>query len=121
MRIFWILVGAAVVSTVVVTIVGIALLVTDPEPGSDAESTLGVLAALSGLATGLLFAAAAIYASVRRLWEHMHPWVGSIQPTLDFNKTPFITSSDTTWDNVMLGGSPTTVPSVTWVWKTVTT
>ena len=75
MRIFWILVGAAVVSTLVVTVVGIALLVTDPEPGSDAEGMLGFLAALSGLATGLLFAAAAIYASVRRLWEHMQPWV----------------------------------------------
>ena len=66
---------AALVATVVVTIVGVILLVTDPAADSSEESTLGLLAAISGLATGLLFAAAAIYASVRRLWEHMEPLV----------------------------------------------
>jgi len=75
LRIFWTLLGAATLCAVVVSIIGLVFLVGDIEADSDTETALRTAAAITGLATGLLFAAAAIYASVRRLWGRLPTWL----------------------------------------------
>lgn len=49
--------------------------IADPAEGSTLYDTLGPIAAFSGIAAGVSFAAAAIYASVRSLWAHVPKWV----------------------------------------------
>lgn len=47
----------------------------DPVQGTTLSDTLGSVAAFSGIAAGISFAGAAIYASIRGLWSHVPPWV----------------------------------------------
>ena len=65
-----ILLGAGA-TTLIAVAAGIALLAVDPAAGSNTEASLGFTAAVSGLATGALVAAAAIHASVTGLWERL--------------------------------------------------
>ena len=74
LRIFWILMALGGVAALTAATAGILLLVLDPASGSDTESTLGITAAISGLSTGLLVGAAAIYAQVKNLWRFAPIW-----------------------------------------------
>jgi len=61
----WLATGVAVVAASS----GVLLLVLDPASGSSTEATLGMAAAVSGLATGALAIAAFVYAQVKNLWR----------------------------------------------------
>jgi hypothetical protein len=50
---------------------GLLILVLDPDAGSTTEATLGITAAISGLATAVLVIAALIYAQVKNLWKYV--------------------------------------------------
>jgi len=65
----WLAGGAALVAA----IAGVVLLLLDPAPGSSTEATLGVAAAISGLATGALAITAFVYAQVKNLWRFAPP------------------------------------------------
>ena len=69
-RLIWL----AVLGAVVALGAGLLLLILDPDAGSSTESTLGATAAISGLATGALAGAAAIYAQVKNLWRFVPTW-----------------------------------------------
>jgi len=71
---FWILIGLAAVAALAASVAGVLIWLIDPADGSSAESTLGIMAAASGLSTGALFGAAAIYAQVKNLWRFAPKW-----------------------------------------------
>ena len=66
-----VLVWLAVASLTIAVVAGLLLVIIDPDAGSDAEATLGITAAISGLATGLLVITALIYAQVKNLWRYV--------------------------------------------------
>jgi hypothetical protein len=74
LRIFWVLIGLAVVAALAASVAGVLFWVVDPADGSTAESALGLAAAISGLSTGALFGAAAIYAQIKNLWRFAPMW-----------------------------------------------
>jgi len=57
-----------VIAIAVTGAAGLLLLVLNPAAGSDTESALGVIAAASGLSSGLLFVSAVVIAQVFGLW-----------------------------------------------------
>ena len=63
------LVLLAVVAVMVAVAAGALLLILDPTSGSSTEATLGVAAAIGGIASGVLVIAALIYAQVKNLWR----------------------------------------------------
>lgn len=75
MRNLRILIGLAVASTLVAALAGVVVLVASPDPGSTAEATLGITAAVAGLATAGLVIAAFIYAQVKNLWQYAPTWL----------------------------------------------
>ena len=56
------------------SLAGVLLWILDPADGSTTEAALGLTAAISGLATGAIFGAAAIYAQVKNLWRFAPVW-----------------------------------------------
>jgi hypothetical protein len=64
-----ILVWLALAAVVVSAAAGVLLLVLDPDAGSTTEAALGITAAISGIATGVLAIAAFIYAQAKNLWK----------------------------------------------------
>lgn len=71
MRRLKILLWLAVASLAIAVLAGLLLLITDPTPGSDSEAALGITAAISGLATGILVIASLVYAQVKNLWRYV--------------------------------------------------
>jgi len=71
---FWILVGLAVVTALAASVAGVLLWLIDPAKDSTTEAALSLAAAISGLSTGALFGAAAIYAQVKNLWRFAPRW-----------------------------------------------
>lgn len=65
------LVAAAIVTTAIAAAAGLSLLAIDPGDGSAVEGTLGITAAVSGLATAALVIAAAVQAQVHGLWKRV--------------------------------------------------
>jgi len=65
----WLAVGAALVAATS----GVLLLALDPAAGSSTEATLGVAAAISGLATGALAITVFVYAQAKNLWRFAPP------------------------------------------------
>ena len=74
LSIFWVLSGLAVTAALAASVAGVLLWFIDPTPGSATESALGFTAAISGLSTGALFGAAAIYAQIKNLWRFAPMW-----------------------------------------------
>ena len=74
LRRFWTIIGLAAAAAGISAIAGMALWIADPAEGTAPEGFLGVTAAISGLLTGALFGAAAIYAQVKNLWRFAPQW-----------------------------------------------
>jgi len=74
LQIFWILIGVAVVTALAASLAGVLIWLIDPADGSSTEAALGLTAAVSGLSTGALFGAAAIYAQIKNLWRFAPSW-----------------------------------------------
>jgi len=74
LHIFWVLIGLAVVTALAASVAGVLFWIIDPTDGSSTESALALVAAISGLSTGALFGAAAIYAQVKNLWRFAPKW-----------------------------------------------
>jgi hypothetical protein len=62
------IVGIGLAALAVSIASGVLLLALDPNAGSSTEATLGLIAAIGGLATGVFAIAALIYAQVKNLW-----------------------------------------------------
>ncbi len=60
---------AAIAMAIVPIIALLILLIADPRQDTDPYNALGGIAAFTGIATGLLFGATAIYAQVKGLWN----------------------------------------------------
>lgn len=75
LRIFRILVLLGLAGALAASISGVSLWIVDPAAGSTADAALGIAAAITGLATGILLGAAAIYAQVKNLWRFAPDWV----------------------------------------------
>lgn len=69
------LMGLAIGFALAAAAAGLILVVTTPESGSTTEATLGVIAAVSGLATAGFAIGAAIYAQVKNLWQYAPMWI----------------------------------------------
>ena len=69
------LAALALVATTVALVSGLWLWLADPVDGSTLSDRLGGTAAFSGIAAGLLFGAAAIWAQVKNLWEFVPRWI----------------------------------------------
>lgn len=69
------LLGLAVASVLVAVAAGVILLAAAPADGSTAESTLGIIAAVAGLATAGFAVAAMVYAQVKNLWQYVPTWL----------------------------------------------
>ncbi len=69
LRRFYLLGGLAVAFTLIVTVVGLVFWLVDPQRATVPYDVLGVVAAITGLATGLLFVVAAIYGAVSGAWR----------------------------------------------------
>lgn len=67
--------GLAIASVAVATIAGVLLLLLEPDSGSTAEATLGITAAIAGLATAGFTIAALIYTQAKNLWRFMPRWL----------------------------------------------
>lgn len=63
------LLGIGLVALIISIVSGLLLLAIDPDSGSSTEATLGLTAAIGGLATGVMAIAALIYAQVKNLWK----------------------------------------------------
>lgn len=74
-RVFKLLLILATAATAVAVIALVWFNLADPAEGTTLYDTLGPLAAFSGIAAGLLFAAAAIWAAVKGLWGDVPTWV----------------------------------------------
>ncbi len=74
LRRFWTIIALAGVAAGTAAAVGVALWIADPTAGTTPEEVLGLIAAVSGLLTGALFGAAAIYAQVKNLWRFAPMW-----------------------------------------------
>ncbi|MDJ0923338.1 MAG: hypothetical protein QNJ77_02150 [Acidimicrobiia bacterium] len=69
------LVALAVAATAIATVAGIWFWIADPAVGTTLYDTLGPVAAFSGIAAGVLFAGAAIWAQIKDLWQYIPSWV----------------------------------------------
>ena len=65
----------AVAAAGLALLAGLSFLVVDPSAGSRLEAVPGVTAAASGIASGVLIAAAAINAQLFGGWAHLPTWV----------------------------------------------
>ncbi|MCP3976391.1 MAG: hypothetical protein GY720_18045 [bacterium] len=74
LRLFWTVVAIASAAAGVSVVAGVALWIADPAEGTTPEGLLGFTAAVSGLLTGALFGAAAIYAQIKNLWRFAPRW-----------------------------------------------
>ncbi len=74
LRRFWTIVAGGAVAAGTAAAAGVALWIADPADGTAPEEVLGLIAAVSGLLTGALFGAAAIYAQVKNLWRFAPMW-----------------------------------------------
>lgn len=74
LRFFWAIVALAAVAAGVSVVAGVALWIASPAEGTAPEGVLGSTAAISGLLTGALFGAAAIYAQIKNLWRFAPRW-----------------------------------------------
>lgn len=74
LRLFWTMVALASVAAGVSVVAGVALWIADPAEGTTPEGVLGLTAAASGLLTGALFGAVAIYAQIKNLWRFAPRW-----------------------------------------------
>ena len=74
LRLFWTIVALASAAAGVSVLAGVALWIADPAEGTTPEGVLGLTAAVSGLLTGALFGAAAIYAQIKNLWRFAPRW-----------------------------------------------
>lgn len=74
LRRFWAIVAIASVAAGIAAAAGVALWIADPADGTAPDEVLGLMAAVSGLLTGALFGAAAIYAQVKNLWRFAPMW-----------------------------------------------
>jgi hypothetical protein len=74
LRNFKALIGLAILTTMIAALAGLLLFLIDPSDGSTTEKVLGLTAATSGIATGALAIAAAIYAQVKNLWRYVPTW-----------------------------------------------
>ena len=63
------IVWLAVASVTISVLAGVLLLILEPESGSSSEATLGIAAAIGGIATGVIVIVALIYAQVKNLWR----------------------------------------------------
>jgi membrane associated rhomboid family serine protease len=59
----------AVTAVMIAVAAGALLLILEPTSGSTTEATLGVAAAIGGIASGVLVIASFIYAQVKNLWR----------------------------------------------------
>ena len=75
MKTLRILVSLGVVATAVAVLAGIWFWIADPSEGTTLYTTLGPVAAFSGITAGVLFAGAAIWAQVKDLWQYIPGWV----------------------------------------------
>ena len=75
MRTLRMLVGLGFVAALVAVGALIWFELADPAEGTALYDTLGPIAAFSGIASGMLFAASAIWAAVKGLWEHVPNWI----------------------------------------------
>ncbi len=74
LRRFWMIVAVGGVAAGIAAAAGVAVWIADPAEGTTPEEALGLIAAVSGLLTGALFGAAAIYAQVKNLWRFAPMW-----------------------------------------------
>ncbi len=74
LRRFWTIVAIGAVAAGIAAAAGVALWIANPADGTSPEEVLGFIAAVSGLLTGALFGAAAIYAQVKNLWRFAPMW-----------------------------------------------
>ncbi len=74
LRRFWMIVALGGVAAGIAAAAGVALWIADPVAGTNPEEVLGLIAAVSGLLTGALAGAAAIYAQVKNLWRFAPMW-----------------------------------------------
>lgn len=74
LRRFWTLVALGGIAAGIAAAAGVALWIADPAEGTSPEEVLGFIAAITGLLTGALLGAAAIYAQVKNLWRFAPMW-----------------------------------------------
>ncbi len=74
LRLFWTIIALAATAAGISVVAGVALWIADPAEGTTPEGVLGFTAAISGLLTGALFGAAAIYAQIKNLWRFAPRW-----------------------------------------------
>ena len=70
-RLFALGIGA----TLIAAVAGVWLWLAEPADGTTLNDGLGLIVATSGLAAGLFFAGAAIWAQFRNLWEYVPMWL----------------------------------------------
>lgn len=74
LRRFWMLVALGGIAAGIAAAAGVALWISDPADGTQPEEVLRFVAAITGLLTGALLGAAAIYAQVKNLWRFAPTW-----------------------------------------------
>lgn len=74
LRRFWTIIAFGGVAAGTAAAAGVALWIADPTVGTAPEEVLGIIAAVSGLLTGALFGAAAVYAQIKNLWRFAPMW-----------------------------------------------
>ena len=77
----WLLV-AGFTSLLIAGVAGLILLLVEPEAGSTFEATLGIAAAISGLAVAGFAVGAAVYAQVKGLWQYAPSWFRAVAGVL---------------------------------------
>ncbi len=80
-RLRWIGLSAGL-ATIIATLAGVVLTISDPASGSRLEGVLGFTAAVAGLSVAVLAITAAIYAQVKDLWRFAPASIRSIVWTL---------------------------------------
>lgn len=69
------LAGLALLAALIATAALIWLALAEPAEPTTRYDSLGRIAAVGGIASGLLFGAAAGWAAIKGLWEHVPMWV----------------------------------------------
>jgi hypothetical protein len=71
----YLLLVVAVASAVATMAASLWFLLAAPSAGTRSHDVLGISAAASGIATGILFAWWGVYASSRRIWPRLPRWL----------------------------------------------
>jgi len=74
LRAFWSLIAVACVATLIAAIAGLVLGIAEPDRGTTSDDVSRSTAAVAGLAAGVLFGLAAIWAQVKNLWRFAPRW-----------------------------------------------